>query len=543
MSEGKKIVSNTKTKENKNTGNNSNGKFKSSLVKNLCEKFKSLRNKIKGKDEIKTNDTISLSDIIKDADKLSDNEIKNICDDIKSNNINVGIDSATIQFLSKNKNNENVKKILKQLSIPMNVDISSLANFRKTDVENVKEIFKDTGCKIDKVYINTGWDEAAKRGCQFEKYEQIISNAEKVLKKATKNLPNNASKQDTVMAIYNQVLKMSNFDYSALNSNSSRKYSSRNLEGFFLNNGSAVCAGIASAFQNLCECAGIEVEYVQGMAKSRRMGRPEYHAWVKVKLDDGKWYNCDPTWDANKVGRKYEYCLKSDRDFKGHKQDKSYNPTYERGNGAHKNINKKRSYNESYVSKDTNRLCEDYKDSEVDKALKISKNKRQKQIINNDDLKYAEKNKIPISDNGNKNKTRNFKENTQNIEEESVSKKRNFKQKIAEILSKTKKIKNISFIKKFIEKNMIDKIDKINEKNISEIKEEINDSKNVLNQNESKINEHKKSNIPSQSYKSNKNQLSKSNFPQMQQIKENEIKYDENNTKNNNMKDMDDLER
>ena len=40
---------------------------------------------------------------------MSESDIKNICDDIKSMNLKVGMDSKTIQFLSKNRNNENVK--------------------------------------------------------------------------------------------------------------------------------------------------------------------------------------------------------------------------------------------------------------------------------------------------------------------------------------------------------------------------------------------------------------------------------------------------
>ena len=213
--------------KNTNEGNvksNTNGKFKSGVVQKLVDKVKSLKNKIKGKDEIKEKSTISLGDLMQDIDNMSESDIKNICDDIKSMNLKVGMDSKTIQFLSKNRNNENVKKLLKELNMSMSIDVSSIARFRKSDVDNVRAICEETGCKIDKVYVNTGWDEAAKQGYSFDKYDKIVDNAEKMLNSALKNLPENASTQDKVMAIYNAVLKVNKYDYSALQRNFIKKF-------------------------------------------------------------------------------------------------------------------------------------------------------------------------------------------------------------------------------------------------------------------------------------------------------------------------------
>lgn len=112
--------------KNTNEGNvksNTNGKFKSGVVQKLVDKVKSLKNKIKGKDEIKEKSTISLGDLMQDIDNMSESDIKNICDDIKSMNLKVGMDSKTIQFLSKNRNNENVKKLLKELNMSMSIDV------------------------------------------------------------------------------------------------------------------------------------------------------------------------------------------------------------------------------------------------------------------------------------------------------------------------------------------------------------------------------------------------------------------------------------
>lgn len=430
--------------KNTNEGNvksNTNGKFKSGVVQKLVDKVKSLKNKIKGKDEIKEKSTISLGDLMQDIDNMSESDIKNICDDIKSMNIKVGMDAKTIQFLSKNRENENVKKLLKELNMSMSIDVSSIAQFRKSDVDNVRAICEETGCKIDKVYVNTGWDEAAKQGYSFDKYDKIVGNAEKMLNSALENLPENASKQDKVMAIYNAVLKVNKYDYSALKKNSPKEISSRNLEGFFLNGGSCVCAGTATAFQNLCECEGINVEYVQGMAGKNKNNK-EYHAWVKVQLDDGKWYNCDPTWDANKVGKKYEYCLKSDKDFSDHTEDKSYNPTYERGTNSQRFISSTRTYKTSNheTSISSKYLRDTYRDSDVDKALQIAYDLNQNSTVDKEYLNYARENSIPVNNIGSA---------------VTVAPKMSFKQKLAEFLSRSKHFKNISFVQKFIEKNKV----------------------------------------------------------------------------------------
>ena len=51
----------------------------------------------------------------------------------------------------------------------------------------------------------------------------------------------------------------------------------------------------------------------------------DYHAWVKVKLN-GKWYNADPTFDANYIrnGLQPTHALKTDKECE--KEKKLYNP-------------------------------------------------------------------------------------------------------------------------------------------------------------------------------------------------------------------------
>lgn len=430
-----KKSNNESTKTNDNNVNVANkdeskkGTFKSGLIKKLVDKIKTRKtNKLKDaqdKDGLKDKNAINLSDILCDINTMSEQDIKNVCEDINKMNVKVGIDSKTIKLLSELKDNEKAKQLLQNLKISMDIDVNSISELRKSDFDNVRKM----GCKIGKVYVNSGWDQAAEKGYTADKYDKIVTNAEKMLQKAIGNLPENASQRDKFMAIYNAVLNAEHYDYSALHKNSKSKYTSRNLEGFFLQ-GKSVCAGTADALKNLCECAGIEVEYVQGMARSKHENRSNYHAWIKANID-GEWFNADPTWDANKVGKKYEFCLKSDKDFYGHKEDRKYNPTYNRDrySQTHRRTGETRTYKSCNRSVDTSELeAKYYNDDFNRKEINVEK-------VSQSVLDYARRHYQPVSSG----------QNTQLT----------FKQKLAEFLSKRKHLSNISFIKNFIEKNKV----------------------------------------------------------------------------------------
>lgn len=79
----------------------------------------------------------------------------------------------------------------------------------------------------------------------------------------------------------------------------------------------AVCEGYAKTFQMLLNICGIENVLVTGIAGEEEK---EDHAWNMVKLDDGKWYLCDVTWDdASTLGARYDYfCAGGDVFSKDH---------------------------------------------------------------------------------------------------------------------------------------------------------------------------------------------------------------------------------
>lgn len=68
--------------------------------------------------------------------------------------------------------------------------------------------------------------------------------------------------------------------------------------------GASVCNGYAAAFYNLCRAAGLEAGYISGTVEIPGAGRI-FHAWNRVKLEDGQWYYYDATWDDSTCSYQY----------------------------------------------------------------------------------------------------------------------------------------------------------------------------------------------------------------------------------------------
>ncbi len=60
---------------------------------------------------------------------------------------------------------------------------------------------------------------------------------------------------------------------------------------------SVVCEGYAEAFKALCDSYGIECYEIGG--RTLQDGTLVHHAWNIVRMDDGKWYPVDVTWNDN----------------------------------------------------------------------------------------------------------------------------------------------------------------------------------------------------------------------------------------------------
>ncbi|QHQ60477.1 hypothetical protein Ana3638_06580 [Anaerocolumna sedimenticola] len=84
----------------------------------------------------------------------------------------------------------------------------------------------------------------------------------------------------------------------------------------------STCQGYMSIAYKMFTEAGIPCRIITGT------GNKDSHGWNIVQLD-GKWYNVDCTWDDpltsdGKSISTYDYFLKSEKDFKGHKRDDEF---------------------------------------------------------------------------------------------------------------------------------------------------------------------------------------------------------------------------
>jgi len=82
------------------------------------------------------------------------------------------------------------------------------------------------------------------------------------------------------------------YDWLCVNAEYDQTYTWHSPEGV-LRYGTGVCDSFATAYKALLDQAGVECEYVHGIAD---YNPSEGHVWVMVKLD-GEWYHMDPTWD------------------------------------------------------------------------------------------------------------------------------------------------------------------------------------------------------------------------------------------------------
>lgn len=433
---------NNEVKEDLKVENNEKSKFKSKLVKKLLVKFeKADTKKEKKQEQPKDAHAINLSDILVNIDSLSEEEISNIIADVNSNNITISVSKSAIKMLNnKDLDQEKIQKILEGLTSKINVDINSMADLSTEELKSIKE-----RCTLNKVYVNTGYDVAAKQGYDVDKYMQMRTNADLIRETAIGKDKENMSEMDKVKRLYKYVVDHTAYDYGEVAPNCTK---SRNLENFFtkgrraingkiMGKGKAVCSGVASGLQNMLECEGIECQYIQGWATVGN--KKEYHAWLKAKID-GKWVNLDPTWDMCKVGPKpFSYFAKDDKQFdRDHQVNYRYAPNYSRGASIPteaRYINC--SANRSEIVKNpmgdiiNREYVQDYLSSRAESLQYINS-----YYDNISDLEELREKEIPAAMTTQKQKL-------------------TLKQKLADFLYKGKHLKNISFIKKFVENNSL----------------------------------------------------------------------------------------
>lgn len=143
----------------------------------------------------------------------------------------------------------------------------------------------------------------------IEDFEKIQSKVDEILNQVDKSLP----ELDRFMKIYEILGKKIRYEYDENGEPSSRR-EAHNLKGGLLEN-TCVCEGYSKILQQVLKCSGIDCKCITGIGESTDSA----HAWNQVKID-GQWYNCDLTWDAEKLknNRPLDYCLQSDEEFISH---------------------------------------------------------------------------------------------------------------------------------------------------------------------------------------------------------------------------------
>ena len=107
---------------------------------------------------------------------------------------------------------------------------------------------------------------------------------------------NEESEYNITLAYYDMIISDINYVYESDGVTAQDDKWAHSVVGVFTKQG-AVCEGYAKALQLMLNVSGVENIYVTGDSNGP-------HAWSMIKLDDGKWYWFDATWDDS--GTHYE---------------------------------------------------------------------------------------------------------------------------------------------------------------------------------------------------------------------------------------------
>jgi hypothetical protein len=120
---------------------------------------------------------------------------------------------------------------------------------------------------------------------------------------------------ETVTNVHDYLIKNYEYDSRAELGNHT------DIEGF--RDGVMVCTGYSMATYYILNTLGINTRIIVGFGgtpEEAKNGTDENHMWNMVQVD-GKWYNLDVTWDDGGGDRiSYDYFLKSDAEFPGHRR-------------------------------------------------------------------------------------------------------------------------------------------------------------------------------------------------------------------------------
>ena len=156
--------------------------------------------------------------------------------------------------------------------------------------------YRDNGSYITfTMYFQTNWFTTAQQEATLSSYIKGTLLPQLAL--------DGKSTYQKVQAIYDWITRNVRYDYAHLGNDS---YLLQYTAYAAVINRTAVCNGYASLFYRLANDAGIDCRFITGTAGG-------YHAWNIVRMDNGKYYCLDATWDEGQTN--YRYFLKGTTEF------------------------------------------------------------------------------------------------------------------------------------------------------------------------------------------------------------------------------------
>ena len=156
--------------------------------------------------------------------------------------------------------------------------------------------YRDNGSYITfTMYFQTNWFTTAQQEATLSSYIKGTLLPQLAL--------DGTSTYQKVQAIYDWITRNVRYDYANLGNDS---YLLQYTAYAAVINRTAVCNGYASLFYRLANDAGIDCRFITGTAGG-------YHAWNIVRMDNGKYYCLDATWDEGQTN--YRYFLKGTTEF------------------------------------------------------------------------------------------------------------------------------------------------------------------------------------------------------------------------------------
>lgn len=276
------------------------------------------------------------------ADESNELSVFKYCKIIKFIEVEPAVEISDLETITKYTKLENliisikskedyniINKILedKDIKIKLKIDIDVLSQI-KEEIESNEKIARKI-IEVDdiskfpvedakeladyEIYIRHTEDciMQSKDVYSLEKYIEIIQKIDGYLDEI--NLEK--SQTNIFLDIYQKLANNIIYENDELTGEPSERKEAHNIEGGLLE-GKCVCEGYAKILQQVLNKVKINSKYITGNTDSKRDSE---HAWNQVEID-GKWYNCDLTWDTPRIreNRPVDYCLQSDEEFINH---------------------------------------------------------------------------------------------------------------------------------------------------------------------------------------------------------------------------------